>query len=244
MTIALAPNLCLRPRFCKKGFAMKRILLADDNRHIREYCKSELEEAGYRVLLACDGSEAARFAEGDQLDLAILDVNMPIMDGFEAARRIRAIAPSLPIVFFTAQDDDGSESNRGGPTVARVQKSDDLTELKRAIVRLLAPGQIQLERQDALQFAEAELIASFLAIRVPSECRTIVFRPGKGIFDKTRRKGRNQSFPEQMFEQFPERTHNPPQSEGTVPVFNEDSENGDHPRPGSTLAIQGVPTCG
>jgi CheY-like chemotaxis protein len=95
-----------------------------------------LEEAGYIVLLARDGREATKLAEGDQIDLAILDINMPIMDGYEAATRIKQRAPALPILFFTAHDADGSDAARNA-TVARIKKSDDLSELKRAIAALL-----------------------------------------------------------------------------------------------------------
>jgi CheY-like chemotaxis protein len=125
--------------------AMKQILVADDNKHIREFCKCELEEAGYRVVLARDGKEATRLAETGRLDLAILDINMPVMDGLEAAARIKAIAPSTPIMFFTAQHDSSTKDGRSGLAMARVIKSDDLTELKREITRLLSIPQAEQE---------------------------------------------------------------------------------------------------
>ena len=81
---------------------MKTILLADDNKNIREFCKRELEDEGYRVLLARDGREAAQIVQSEPLDLAILDLNMPVVNGWEAAERIRAADPRVPIMFFTA----------------------------------------------------------------------------------------------------------------------------------------------
>jgi CheY-like chemotaxis protein/RNase P/RNase MRP subunit POP5 len=114
---------------------MKSILFADDNKNIREFCKLELEDDGYRVFLACDGKEATRFAQTQHLDLAILDISMPIMGGLEAAERIKAIAPSVPIMFFTAHDDVCVRA--GDLAMACVEKSDDLTELKHAITQLL-----------------------------------------------------------------------------------------------------------
>lgn len=117
---------------------MNQILVADDNKHIREFCKSELEAEGYVVFLARDGREATRVAESQRLDLAILDIRMPTMDGFDAAVRIKAIAPTVPILFFTAHDEAVRNGDRGNTAVARIAKSDDLTELKQAIARLLS----------------------------------------------------------------------------------------------------------
>ena len=66
----------------------------------------------------------------------ILDIGMPIVDGYEAAARIRAFAPALPILFFSARP-------IGRPALpelaaASIEKSDDLAELKQAVARLLS----------------------------------------------------------------------------------------------------------
>ena len=89
------------------------------------------------MLLAGNGVEAIRLAEAEGFDLAILDINMPGMNGFEAAQRIRKIAPAAPIVFFTAYDDDCVKERRSQLAAACVEKTDDLTELKRIVARLL-----------------------------------------------------------------------------------------------------------
>jgi len=123
---------------CREGSAtMKSILLADDNKNIREFCKRELEDEGYRVLLARDGREAARFVQTEHPDLAILDLHMPVVDGFEAAERIKAVSPLTPIMFFTACDEDCVPEQRSKLAAACVAKTDDLTELKRVVARLL-----------------------------------------------------------------------------------------------------------
>ncbi len=115
---------------------MKSILFADDNGHIREYCKRAFEAEGYRVVLARDGDEAVRLAMTESFDLIILDFSMPAVSGYEAAQRIKTVCPSLPIMFFTAHDEDCLPARR--VAVAYVEKTDDLTELKQVVAKVLA----------------------------------------------------------------------------------------------------------
>ena len=117
---------------------LKRILLADDNRHIREFCQQALEQEGYEVVLARDGQEAARAAQREPLDLAILDIGMPIVDGYEAAAQIRAFAPALPILFFSSRPI--ARPALSELAAASIEKTADLAELKTAIARLLSPA--------------------------------------------------------------------------------------------------------
>jgi CheY-like chemotaxis protein len=119
---------------------MKSILFADDNKSIREFCRQELEDEGYRILLARDGVEAVLLAQKEHFDLAILDINMPVLGGFEAAQRIKAIARSIPVVFFTANDEDCVPDRRSELASACVEKTDDLSELKQVVARLLRTG--------------------------------------------------------------------------------------------------------
>ncbi|MHB0956805.1 MAG: response regulator [Pirellulaceae bacterium] len=117
---------------------MKTLLFADDRKSIREFCKQEFEEEGYRVILARDGKEAIRLVQTEHPDLAILDLYMPQVGGLEAVERIRTTNPSIPIIFFTANDDDCLTDPRSRFATACVEKSENLEELKRTIVRLLS----------------------------------------------------------------------------------------------------------
>jgi DNA-binding NarL/FixJ family response regulator len=78
------------------------VLLADDHQLLRQALRRALEDAGAHVVAeASDGDEAARFAGEHQLDVVVMDVTMPVLDGIEATRRIHARQPNLPIVMLT-----------------------------------------------------------------------------------------------------------------------------------------------
>ena len=68
---------------------MKKILVADDEMAIRLLYSEELKEEGYEVYTAANGREALEIVEKEPLDLVILDIKMPEMDGFAATMAIR-----------------------------------------------------------------------------------------------------------------------------------------------------------
>lgn len=117
---------------------MPTILVADDYPSIREFLKRELEEEGYRVLVAGDGKEAVDLVQSEGPDLVILDICMPRANGFEAAQRIAAMTPDIGIILCTSNDELCIHDPRSAFATACVEKSDDLTELKLAIVSILA----------------------------------------------------------------------------------------------------------
>jgi CheY-like chemotaxis protein len=117
---------------------LERILFADDNVHIREFVQQTFAREGYCVVLARDGDEAVRLAVKERFDLIILDLGMPSVGGVEAARRIKTVCPSIPIVFFTAHDKERLPANHGEFAVACVEKTEDLTKLKQVVATLLA----------------------------------------------------------------------------------------------------------
>jgi DNA-binding response OmpR family regulator len=94
------------------------ILAADDDPDIRELVAFRLERSGYTVLQASDGEEALALALEHTPDLAVLDVMMPKMDGFEVVRRLRAeeATKRMPIIMLTAraQDSDVEEGFDAG----------------------------------------------------------------------------------------------------------------------------------
>lgn len=111
------------------------ILLADDDHGIRRSCKELLETAGFRVVMAEDGVEAAELSNTIAVDLVILDEHMPRCTGMEAARILKAWHPDLPIVLFTG---DAYHQRTGNSLVdAVVMKSEGLSALTSAIIPLL-----------------------------------------------------------------------------------------------------------
>ena len=84
------------------------VLAADDDPDILELVAFRLERSGYTVLQARDGEEALRLALDKRPDLAVLDVMMPKIDGFELTRRLRAeeATSRMPIILLTARAQD------------------------------------------------------------------------------------------------------------------------------------------
>lgn len=81
------------------------ILVAEDEADIRNLLTISLEDEGYRVFPAADGMAALERFEAESIDLAILDVMMPRLDGFNLLRRIREKS-TVPVIFLTARGED------------------------------------------------------------------------------------------------------------------------------------------
>jgi len=84
---------------------MTTILVVDDELQIREAIERSLRARGYDVAGAPDGSEALDLAATRAPDLVIMDLNMPVMDGLEATKRIRAWS-SVPILVLSVRDEE------------------------------------------------------------------------------------------------------------------------------------------
>jgi len=83
----------------------KKILVVDDDPHIREVINFALEKADMQVYLAQDGQQALKKLEKQSADLVVLDINMPEMDGLECCREIRKTS-DVPILFLSSRDDE------------------------------------------------------------------------------------------------------------------------------------------
>ena len=97
---------------------MKTVLVVDDEDLFREMVTDILTSAGYRVLRAADGLEAWDLLQKKGADLAVLDLNMPRMDGLQLTKRIRADArfADMPILMLTIRalvEDQVSGFSRG-----------------------------------------------------------------------------------------------------------------------------------
>ena len=83
---------------------MTKLLLVEDNEMNRDMLSRRLLRKGYDVILAVDGEEAVRAAAADLPDLVLMDMSLPVIDGWEATRRIKASAPTahIPVIALTA----------------------------------------------------------------------------------------------------------------------------------------------
>lgn len=81
-----------------------KILVVDDEKRIAKSIKQGLEMDGYAVDVEHDGEDGYNAARADDYDLIILDVMMPIMDGLEVAKKLRADGNKTPILMLTAKD--------------------------------------------------------------------------------------------------------------------------------------------
>ncbi|WP_019849288.1 response regulator transcription factor [Desulfitobacterium sp. PCE1] len=83
---------------------MVNILVVDDNESIRRLMKTYLIRDGYNVFIAADGLEALDLLAQEHIDLIILDIMMPHMDGYTLAKELRALQYNLPLLMITAKE--------------------------------------------------------------------------------------------------------------------------------------------
>ena len=81
------------------------ILIAEDEQDLRDLVKLHLSKEGFNVLSASNGAEALDLFQNNNIDLAILDVMMPYMDGFQILKHIREVSEN-PVIFVTARGED------------------------------------------------------------------------------------------------------------------------------------------
>jgi DNA-binding response OmpR family regulator len=82
---------------------MTRILVVDDEPHIVSLVTRGLHAEGYDTVIADDGAEALERASEPDIDLIVLDVGLPTMDGFEVLRHLRASGSTVPVIMLTAR---------------------------------------------------------------------------------------------------------------------------------------------
>ena len=98
---------------------MKRILLVEDNEMNRDMLSRRLARNGFEVLLAEDGAEGLKRFQSDMPDLVLLDLSLPVLDGFQVLRQAREDpkTKSIPVIVLTAHamaDDREKSMELGG----------------------------------------------------------------------------------------------------------------------------------
>jgi CheY-like chemotaxis protein len=122
---------------------MTKILLVEDNEMNRDMLSRRLAKRGYEVLIAEDGEKGVAAAVAQKPDLILMDMSLPVMDGWEATRRLKAAADTsrIPVIALTAhamQEDQASIIAVGCDDYDT--KPIDLPRLLQKIERLLPMG--------------------------------------------------------------------------------------------------------
>jgi two-component system response regulator (stage 0 sporulation protein F) len=112
--------------------ANEKILLVDDEENLLMLYKQELLDEGYQVTTAGDAREGTEKIKHEDLDVVIMDIRMPAMDGLEAIGKILGLKKDIPIILNTAYS-NYKEDFMSWAADAYVVKSSDLTQLKNTI---------------------------------------------------------------------------------------------------------------
>lgn len=118
---------------------MATILIVDDEEPVRDFLAHMLADAGHRTLQAIHGAAALEAIDQERPDLVVSDIMMPVLNGAELCRRLkaRAGAPAIPVILMSAA---GPRAADGTGADAFIAKPFDLTEME-ALVDRLAPGE-------------------------------------------------------------------------------------------------------
>ncbi|MEV8437196.1 response regulator transcription factor [Actinosynnema sp. NPDC051121] len=124
------------------------VLLAEDDPAIAEPLSRALQREGYQVQVVVDGPSALDAAEHSGVDLLVLDLGLPGMDGLEVCRRLRAGGRGLPVLMLTARSDEvdfvvGLDAG-ADDYVAKPFRLAELMARIRALLRRRAPGTLEV----------------------------------------------------------------------------------------------------
>lgn len=142
---------------------MFRILVVEDDKGIRTLIEDALTDAGYEPLLACHGLEALEVLETKHIDLIILDIMMPKLDGYELLKQIRESGMDMPVLMVTAKQtlSDKKQGFLLGADDYMVKPFEEEEMLLR-VAALLRRAKIMTERK--LTVGTTELIYDSLAV--------------------------------------------------------------------------------
>ncbi len=151
---------------------MFKILVVEDDPHTRLLFGKILEQNGYSVISACDGVDALEKMDHEHIDLVLLDVMMPRMDGFEFARELRSADCNLPILMVTAKEGrlDKREGFLAG-TDDYMTKPVDEEEMLLRISALLRRSKINSSRK--IEIGETVVDYDSLTVSTPSDSQLL-----------------------------------------------------------------------
>jgi two-component system cell cycle response regulator DivK len=125
---------------------LAKILLVEDNELNRDMLSRRLSRRGYQVIEAIDGEAALALAASEQPDLILMDMSLPVLDGWEATRRLKAVPATrpIPVIALTAH---AMVADREKSIAAGCDDFDtkpvEIERLLGKIARLLPPGGVE-----------------------------------------------------------------------------------------------------
>jgi len=124
---------------------MKKLLLVEDNEMNRDMLSRRLIRSGYEVVLALDGAQGVALAASEAPDVVLMDMSLPVLDGWEATRRLKSDPKTrtLPVIALTAHAMAGDEAK------ARQAGCDDFDTKPVEYTRLLSKIEGLLQKRKA-----------------------------------------------------------------------------------------------
>ncbi len=165
-----------------KGIRGARILLAEDNEINQQVAQEILEQAGLVVEIANDGKEALEMAQKNPYDVILMDIQMPVMGGFESTKEIRNLeseVKDIPIIAMTAHAmaGDREKSIEGGMN-DHVVKPINPDELFSALVKWIKPGERDFEPKEAEETQKEEPASPSAKMELPEKIEGIDLEDG------------------------------------------------------------------
>ena len=117
------------------------VLVVDDDRMIRDVARQMLNALGYEVVCAANGLDGLKYykAHKDEVDIVILDFKMPVMDGRECFRELKAFDPEVKVILSSDNvPDDFMAELRGAKSADLLPKPYTVSELSEAVARVLS----------------------------------------------------------------------------------------------------------
>ena len=150
---------------------MFHILVVDDDKNTRRLLRAVLEQANYMVSTAVDGEEALAVMDQENIDLVVLDIMMPRMDGYELTTMLRAAKNELPVLMVTAKQlpEDRKQGYLVG-TDDYMTKPIDEEEMLLRIKALLRRARIVSEQKIEL----GDVVLDYNAMTVTGHGKTLV----------------------------------------------------------------------
>ena len=138
-----------------------RVLVADDDKAIREVYSKILRKAGYEVSLATDGLEAIDIVRREHFDVAVVDIKMPRADGIEALKHIKQIDKDIEIILVTgfAALDTAIDAVKGDACDYLTKPLEDIEDLTSAVQRALHKQKLLKTQKQRIMFDRLPVLA-------------------------------------------------------------------------------------